>query len=174
MRATRHAYEVDGWGVGELWAADGRCVAHEPPSRPVNTPMGTPGAPTKTLSPPPSQDFDVFVPELLRRIHSYFAGARIDFSDIPLDLEDLTPFQNAVARALRRVPWGEVVAYGELAVLAGYPRAGRAVGTFCARNRLFLFLPCHRVVGADDLGSYGSLGLSYKRRLLRLEGHDAL
>jgi methylated-DNA-[protein]-cysteine S-methyltransferase len=71
---------------------------------------------------------------------------------------------------LRGVPYGEIVSYGELARLAGYPRAQRAAGTFCARNRFGLVVPCHRVVGADGLGSYGSLGLDYKRRLLALEG----
>ena len=72
---------------------------------------------------------------------------------------------------LRKVPWGEIVSYGALASLAGYPRAQRAVGTFCAGNRYSLLLPCHRVVAADGIGSYGSLGVSYKRRLLRLERH---
>jgi methylated-DNA-[protein]-cysteine S-methyltransferase len=62
------------------------------------------------------------------------------------------------------------VTYGELAALAGYPRAQRAAGTFCAGNRFPLVVPCHRVVGASGLGSYGSLGLDYKRRLLALEG----
>ena len=63
-----------------------------------------------------------------------------------------------------------MVTYGELAALAGAPGAARAAGSFCARNRLGLFIPCHRVVAAGDLGSYGSLGLAYKRRLLELEG----
>ena len=79
-------------------------------------------------------------------------------------------FFERCARALRAVPRGEVVTYGELAALAGAPGAARAAGTFCARNRLSLFVPCHRVVAAGGLGSYGSLGLAYKRRLLELEG----
>jgi methylated-DNA-[protein]-cysteine S-methyltransferase len=103
---------------------------------------------------------------------SYFAGERVTFEDVPLDLEWCTPFQRAVAETLRRVPYGETVSYGELAALAGYPNAQRAAGSFCARNRTALVVPCHRVVGADGLGSYGSLGLDYKRRLLALE--DAL
>ena len=55
-------------------------------------------------------------------------------------------FQAAIADALRGVPWGEVVTYGELAALAGRPRAPRAAGTFCAENRFPLVVPCHRVV----------------------------
>ena len=60
--------------------------------------------------------------------------------------------------------------YGELAALSGHPGAARAAGSFCATNRFGIVVPCHRVVGADGLGGYGSLGLDYKRRLLALEG----
>ena len=65
---------------------------------------------------------------------------------------------------------GEVVTYGELAALAGAPGAARAAGSFCGRSRLGLFVPCHRVVAAGGLGSYGSYGVAYKKRLLQLEG----
>ena len=92
------------------------------------------------------------------------------FEDVELDLDDWTPFQRAVAQALRAVPRGEVVTYGELAALAGYPGAQRAAGSFCARNRFPIVVPCHRVVAAEGLGSFGSLGVGYKRRLLELEG----
>ena len=70
---------------------------------------------------------------------------------------------------LMGLPRGDVVTYGELAALAGKPRAARAAGTFCANNRYAVFVPCHRVVGANGIGGYGSLGVDYKRRLLALE-----
>ena len=108
--------------------------------------------------------------EVVIRLQAYFSGERVEFGDIELELDWCTSFQSAVADTLRAVPYGEVVTYGELAALAGYPNAQRAAGTFCARNRLPIFLPCHRVVAADGLGSYGSLGREYKRRLLELEG----
>jgi methylated-DNA-[protein]-cysteine S-methyltransferase len=114
------------------------------------------------------------VPEVLRKLHSYFAGERVDFAGVPLDEDWGTPFQAALARALRAVPWGEVVSYGELSDRAGRARAARAAGTFCAENRFSLFVPCHRVVSASGIGGYGSLGVEYKRRLLALEGHVAL
>ena len=177
MRVTRHAYAVDGWGVGELWEADGRMVvAHDVPTQRRATPNPAPlgDVATETLAREPRQPRAGFVPELLQRIHSYYRGEPIDFADVVLELEWCTTFQADVADTLRRVPWGEVVSYGELASLAGYPRAHRAVGTFCAGNRFSLFVPCHRVVASDGIGSYGSLGVSYKRRLLRLEGHRAL
>jgi methylated-DNA-[protein]-cysteine S-methyltransferase len=107
---------------------------------------------------------------LVERVQAYFAGEPDSFDDVDLDLEYETPFLERCARALRDVPRGEVVTYGELAALAGAPGAARAAGSFCARNRLGLFVPCHRVVSAGGLGSYGSYGLEYKRRLLELEG----
>jgi methylated-DNA-[protein]-cysteine S-methyltransferase len=113
------------------------------------------------------------VPEvrhLLARLQDYFSGMRVDFADVDVDVEGWTPFQRDVLAALRDVPYGEVVSYADVARLAGHPRAQRAVGTFCAHNRFPLIVPCHRVVSANGLGSYGSLGIDYKRRLLALEG----
>lgn len=187
MQVTRHPYEIEGWGVGELWIGDGHVVlAHDPPTpgvrldgalprttlqaTPQTTPRGTPGVPTETLSAEPLQGGDGFVSELLQSIHSYFSGERVSFADVPLDSDWATPFQEALAEALRSVPWGEVVSYGELSALAGRRRAARAAGTFCAENRFSLFVPCHRVVSATGIGGYGSLGVEYKRRLLLLEG----
>ena len=178
MRVTRHAYEVEGWGVGELWVGDGRVVAHDPPTPAASTsrpaPRGTPGVPTETLSRQSRQESDDFVPELLQRLHRYFAGEPVSFADVPLDEDWATPFQAALAAALRGVPWGEVVSYGELSALAGRARAARAAGTFCAENRFSLFVPCHRVVSVGGIGGYGELGVDYKRRLLALERHGAL
>jgi methylated-DNA-[protein]-cysteine S-methyltransferase len=144
------AYEAEGWGVGELWLEDERVVWHELPR-----PGGTPTNGKRS--------------ELVDRLRAYFAGEPVSFDDVPVDLEYETEFLGRCARALRSVPRGQVVTYGELAALAGAPGAARAAGSFCARNRLGLFVPCHRVVAAGGLGSYGSLGLEYKRRLLELE-----
>jgi methylated-DNA-[protein]-cysteine S-methyltransferase len=148
-------YEVEGWGVGELWLDDDRVVNHElPAQKRAESDLVT----------------DCYLPRIVDRIRTYFAGERVSFEDVPLDLRWATPFQEHVAAALRAIPYGETVTYGELAALAGHPNAQRAAGTFCAHNRFPLFVPCHRVVAADGLGSYGSLGLGYKRRLLELEG----
>jgi methylated-DNA-[protein]-cysteine S-methyltransferase len=145
------AYEADGWGVGELVLADGRVVWHELP-RVSDTESGVRHHPVVEV------------------VQAYFAGKDVDLSDVPVDLEYDSAFFSRCAQALRSIPRGEVVTYGELAALAGAPGAARAAGSFCARNRLGLFVPCHRVVAAGDLGSYGSLGVAYKRRLLELEG----
>jgi methylated-DNA-[protein]-cysteine S-methyltransferase len=171
MRVTRVPYAVEGWGVGELWLGEsGIVLAHDAP-----TPLkGALEPPSGTVSTASSRKRDGFVDDLLQRIHSYFAGERVDFDDVELDLAWCTPFQASVAVALRAVRWGETVSYGELAERAGHPRAGRAAGSFCATNGLFLLVPCHRVVASDGIGSYGPSGLETKRRLLRLEGHAAL
>ncbi len=146
-------YEVPGWGVGELWLEGGTLVYHELPRAAPPPAVGTREAPA-----------------LLELVEAYFAGRPVAFDEVELELEWCTPFQRAVAEALRRVPYGETLTYGELAIAAGYPNAYRAAGTFCAANRFPLVLPCHRVVSAAGIGSYGSLGSGYKRRLLALEG----
>ena len=151
MAVTHVAYEVETWGVGELWLEGSRVVWHDLPFPRAARPNGDGG-------------------ELVTRLRAYFDGADDSFADVDVDLEYETPFLEQCAHALRAVPRGEVVTYGELAALAGAPGAARAAGSFCARNKLGLFVPCHRVVGATGLGSYGSFGLAYKRRLLELEG----
>lgn len=146
------AYEAEGWGVGEVVLDGGRVVWHELPTV-SDTKVGA------------RHRNDV-----VSLIQAYFAGEEAPLDDVPVDLEYDSEFFTRCAEALRSVPRGETVTYGELAALAGSPGAARAAGTFCARNRLGLFVPCHRVVAAGDLGSYGSLGVGYKRRLLELEG----
>lgn len=175
MSPARHLrYLAEGWGVGELWLDGEQVLWHELPWPRAASPKGGAAPLTFTLADAGARDGDGSVPEVVRRIASYFSGVRVSFDDLELDLDWCTPFQLAVALALRAVPYGETVTYGELAALAGHPNAQRAAGTFCAHNRLPLILPCHRVVAAGGLGSYGSLGVAYKRRLLRLEGSDAL
>jgi methylated-DNA-[protein]-cysteine S-methyltransferase len=157
VAVTQVAYEVEGWGVGELWLEDGLVVWHELPWPRAETPG-------------PSGRGGEVAAKLVRRLQAYFAGKDVALADVPVDLEYETPFLSSCALALREIPRGEVVTYGELAALAGAPGAARAAGSFCARNRLGLFVPCHRVVSAGGLGSYGSFGVAYKRRLLELEG----
>jgi methylated-DNA-[protein]-cysteine S-methyltransferase len=179
-------YAIDGWGVGEVWFEGQRLVWHELPSPHRSTRAHARTRVTPTLGgandPPPLRSTipakralpgDVLASQAEQFVHtiqSYFAGSRTVFEDVELEVEGWTPFQLAILRVLRRVPYGEVVSYSDLARLAGYPRAQRAAGTFCAHNRFALVVPCHRVVGSNGPGSYGSLGLQYKRRLLALEG----
>jgi methylated-DNA-[protein]-cysteine S-methyltransferase len=109
------------------------------------------------------------IDEARRELDEYFGGRRRVF-DLPLDLESVAAFNRRVLGELARVPYGEVVTYGQLAARAERPRAARAVGTVMNRNPLPIVLPCHRVIGANGkLVGYGG-GLERKETLLRLEG----
>jgi methylated-DNA-[protein]-cysteine S-methyltransferase len=181
---TQVAYEVEDWGVGELVVLDDRVAWHELPwPRPVGADGNGAGAardPSQTPTHPGlgavvpgkrSRGSREFVAEVVQLLQDYFAGVAVPLEEVPVDLDYETSFYDRCAAALRTVPRGEAVSYGELAALAGAPRAARAAGSFCARNRLGLFVPCHRVMSAEGLGSYGSYGVDYKRRLLALEGY---
>jgi O-6-methylguanine DNA methyltransferase len=111
------------------------------------------------------------VSKAAQQLEEYFAGKRREF-DLPLDYET-GGFERQVLSALARVPYGKTVSYGELASMAGSPRAARAVGNIMRQNPLLIVIPCHRVIGADgSLRGYGGLGsgLDNKSRLLELEG----
>lgn len=104
-----------------------------------------------------------------RQLLEYFAGERKEF-DLPLAPQG-TPFQQMVWAALRDIPWGELRAYRDIAQAVNCPKGFRAVGMANHNNPLPIFIPCHRVVGADgSLGGYAS-GLATKRALLAIEGH---
>jgi len=80
-----------------------------------------------------------------------------------------SPVQVQVWAALRQVPAGEPVSYGELAGVIDRPRAARAVGSACGSNAIAPFVPCHRVIAASGgLGGYG-YGLPIKQWLLNHE-----
>jgi methylated-DNA-[protein]-cysteine S-methyltransferase len=184
VAVTQVAYEAEGWGVGELVVADRRVVWHELPwprpegagrgrAGPAKHPSQTPTHPGlgRVVSAKSSNGERGFVTEVVQLLQAYFAGERAPLEDVPVELDYETPFLSRCARALRTIPRGEAVTYGELAALAGAPGAARAAGSFCARSHLSIFVPCHRVVSAGGLGPYGSYGTGYKRRLLALEGY---
>jgi len=82
------------------------------------------------------------------QLEAYFAGSLRAFS-VSLDMRELAAFDAAVYRATLSVPHGETASYGEVAAMAGSPRAARAVGNAMARCPLFPVVPCHRVIHAD-------------------------
>jgi O-6-methylguanine DNA methyltransferase len=196
----RHLYTVPQFGVGEVWTRDGMIIRHElacealrleqeqtpaasasfvaldedagpaVPRASTASPDGGARLPARTLPGNPAPVCDDFVPDLCRRVVLHLSGVAISYEGIPIDLEWATPLQRAFAAAARAIPWGEIVSYGELAVLAGRPGAARAAGSFCAENRFSLIIPCHRVVAANGIGGYGASGVNLKRRLLSLEG----
>lgn len=103
-----------------------------------------------------------------QQLTEYFAGTRTTF-DLPLDAAG-SAFERRVWDALRTIPYGTTVSYGELARRLGDPRATRAVGAANGKNPIPIIVPCHRVVGAGgELTGFGG-GLERKRWLLEHEG----
>lgn len=122
-----------------------------------------------TLSPRLLEDRAALGP-VLRELDEYFAGKRGRF-DLPIDWRLTRPgFSRRVLQATKRVPFGRVASYADIAARAGSPRAARAAGNALGTNPIPIVVPCHRVVHADGgLGGYTG-GLDRKRYLLQLEG----
>ena len=101
------------------------------------------------------------------RLQVYLAGKLKQF-DLPLNPRG-TPFMQAVWGELQKIPYGHFCSYGDIARAVGRPKAFRAVGMANNRNPIPIFIPCHRVIGADgSLIGYGG-GLDLKLHLLALE-----
>ncbi len=88
--------------------------------------------------------------------------------DLPLDVRG-TAFQERVWRALRKIPAGRSITYGELAEKIGDPSAVRAVAGACAANTIAVAIPCHRVVRKGGGLSGYRWGVERKRALLTRE-----
>ena len=105
----------------------------------------------------------------LAAIREYLAGKPADLGALAVDPGG-TPFQASVWKALRRIPFGSTISYGELAEWVGNPKASRAVGRANGQNPIPVVIPCHRVIGKDgSLTGFGG-GLAWKQWLLDLEG----
>lgn len=112
----------------------------------------------------------IWVLDAMRRLMAHLAGHRQELGDIPLDLSELTPFQRRVAEVLRGTRPGQVISYGEVALLTGRPGAARAVGQAVKANPVLILVPCHRVVASKGPGGWSAFGTpERKARLLALE-----
>ena len=100
-------------------------------------------------------------------LQEYFAGCRQSF-DVPLAPSG-TPFQQRVWNALCQIPYGKTRTYGEVAKMAGNPKASRAVGMANHCNPILILIPCHRVIGSDGSLTGYAAGLETKKYLLQLE-----
>lgn len=112
----------------------------------------------------PAPPADPVLAEAARQVATYFAGELREF-DLPLRPNG-TPFQLTVWAALRRIPYGQTITYGELALSIGRPTAARAVGGANHHNPLPIVVPCHRVIGADGALTGYAGGLGIKSALL--------
>jgi len=101
-------------------------------------------------------------------LSQFFSGARRNFS-VPLQPHG-TGFQLSVWSELQKVGWGETCTYREIAERLGKPKGFRAVGGAVGRNPIPIFIPCHRIVGANGALTGFSGGLDNKQILLGYEG----
>ena len=118
------------------------------------------------------KDIQEFETPLLKKakkqLEEYFEGKRKKF-DLALRLNG-TSFQNKVWKALLNIPYAKTCSYKDIAKNIGNENASRAVGNANNKNPLPIFIPCHRVIGANKkLVGYAG-GLDLKERLLDLEG----
>jgi methylated-DNA-[protein]-cysteine S-methyltransferase len=108
--------------------------------------------------------------EETRQLSAYFEGQLQNFH-LQLAPEG-TEFQLRVWRALREIPYGQTISYGELARRIGNQKASRAVGLANGCNPIPIIVPCHRVIGSKgSLTGFGG-GLQNKERLLALESRQ--
>lgn len=117
----------------------------------------------------PNEDHPVLL-SAAAHVQAFWAGQAQPWQG-PLDLSVGTAFQQAVWRALLRIPAGQSQSYGDLARQLDKPLAVRAVGAAVGRNPVSILVPCHRVLGSGgQLTGYAG-GLWRKQALLKLEGH---
>jgi methylated-DNA-[protein]-cysteine S-methyltransferase len=110
-----------------------------------------------------------FLRTVMEQIAEYFTGTRTVFT-LPLHFGG-TPFQQQVWNQLLTVPYGQTVAYQEIANALGNPKAVRAVGAANGQNPISIIAPCHRIIGSNGaLIGYGG-GLWRKEWLLKHEGY---
>jgi len=103
-----------------------------------------------------------------KELNEYLDGNRRTF-DLLYSLGG-TDFQKKVWIELQNIPYGVTVSYGEFAKIIGNPKAYRAVGSTARKNPIPIFLPCHRIISSDGtIGGY-SHGVTYKKKLLTVEG----
>ena len=108
---------------------------------------------------------DEFLGPRVRAVAARLAGDR---SDVAVDLIG-TAFQKKVWDALMRIPVGETRSYAQLAAQLGQPEAARAVASACARNKVAIVVPCHRVIRGDGSPGGYRWGLPLKQQLLERE-----
>ena len=107
---------------------------------------------------------------LSRVMTNYFEGDLSIIESIPTATAG-TPFQREVWQALRTIPCGQVMHYGQLAEQLGRPGAARAVGAANGSNPVSVVVPCHRVIGRNGTMTGYAGGVQRKEWLLRHEGY---
>lgn len=144
---------------------------------PVQTPLGTftaiyeDGVIRRVLFPDEETGADITrfdeSLEFAFQITEYFSGKRKSF-ELPIFLPG-TDFRQNVYRATINIHYGRTAAYSDVALMAGYPLAMRAVGSAMKANPLPLLIPCHRVVHKHEKIAAYRGGTDIKCYLLNME-----
>lgn len=120
-----------------------------------------------TQSVAPDQD----IAELVADIQAYGRGERIEFDEVPLDLDAQPEFYRRVYADILALKWGETTTYGDIARRLGDVSLSRAVGQALGANPIPLIVPCHRVLASNGkAGGFSAPGgVSSKMKMLALE-----
>ncbi len=111
------------------------------------------------------------VAPVIEQLRRYFDGVSRAF-DLEVDLTGTSGFTHRALEAIRSVPFGEVVTYGDVARAIDQPGATQAVGNAMGKNPIPVIVPCHRVIRSDGtMGNYTG-GVDIKKMLLAIEGVD--
>lgn len=147
------------------------------PSLTLDTPTGlftvveTDGFITSSYWGSGGRDTTPLLTETATQIRSYFDRSLTVF-DLPLNVQS-TRFQREICAAMSAIPFGETRTYGDLAKELDTP--AQAIGQGCGGNPIPLIIPCHRVLGASNLGGFsGTHGIETKVALLKHEGAASL
>jgi len=106
--------------------------------------------------------------QVITQLDEYFKGERLQF-DVPLVING-TPFRKKVWEALRKIPYGEIRSYGDIAKAIDNPKAVRAVGGANKANAIPIIIPCHRVIGSSGkLVGFMGCRTDLQERLLQHE-----
>jgi methylated-DNA-[protein]-cysteine S-methyltransferase len=159
-----HLFDTELGVCGIAWSDDGVTRFQLPTSGHEATRRLAKGA--ATSAPPPD------IADTIEQSRGYFAGARPDFSAVPLDLAGVDAFRRQIYDVLRTVGWGKTLTYGELAAKIGTEGGAQAVGQAMGKNPIPLIIPCHRVLAAGGkIGGFSAPGgADTKERMLALEG----
>jgi O-6-methylguanine DNA methyltransferase len=114
-----------------------------------------------------ASDLSPFFTKCYKEFEGFLSGQKNDIK-IKLDYSSLSPFQLKVLFEMKKIPYGKVESYKDLAIRMN-SKGYQAIGSACGKNPFMLIHPCHRVVGSQDLGGFAH-GLKMKKQLLKLEG----
>jgi methylated-DNA-[protein]-cysteine S-methyltransferase len=112
------------------------------------------------------------IQQAIDSIVALLRGEARDLSFIELDMDGIPPFRQSIYAALRRIPAGATLSYGEIAARLGDGSDARDIGEAMGKNPFPIIVPCHRVVAAGGRpgGFSAAGGVATKLRLLDIEG----